>query len=212
MKIKVCLCEGVFDRSNPVSPRLCEGVCDRGNPGDRNGNRGLDCFAKPRKDGRGISVFARESATAANQSPFVFARESSTAAIQGSGREQGAGLLRKASQRRTGNLRLCEGVFDRGNPGVGSGTGGWIASQSLAKTDGGQRREQGTGLLRRASQRQTGYLRLCEGVCDRGKPGDKDGSGTGLLRKASQRQRREDGRGGNRIETSRNVSEVHSWF
>ena len=87
MKIKVCLCEGVFDRSNPVSPRLCEGVCDRGNPGDRNGNRGLDCFAKPRKDGRGISVFARES---------------STAAIQGSGREQGAGLLRKASQRRTG--------------------------------------------------------------------------------------------------------------
>ena len=103
MKIKVCLCEGVFDRSNPVSPRLCEGVCDRGNPGDRNGNRGLDCFAKPRKDGRGISVFARESATAANQSPFVFARESSTAAIQGSGREQGAGLLRKASQRRTGD-------------------------------------------------------------------------------------------------------------
>ena len=67
MKIKVCLCEGVFDRSNPVSPRLCEGVCDRGNPGDRNGNRGLDCFAKPRKDGRGLSVFARESATAANQ-------------------------------------------------------------------------------------------------------------------------------------------------
>jgi hypothetical protein len=30
--------------------RLCKGVCDCGKPGGRVGHRGLDCFARPRKD------------------------------------------------------------------------------------------------------------------------------------------------------------------